>query len=134
MEFDWLTICGVLVAGVLSIIGLLILHARWNYGVLENLGIPVVKPHFILGSLFLTRFEPIGYRDVALMKEYGPMFGVSSERISWNSLFSFSENYRFTMAENQRSTFAILKYYASLWSRILVILMPKFHLILVTPS
>lgn len=78
MVFDLLTICGIVVAGVLCIISLFIWYARWNYGFLEDLGIPVVKPHFILGSLFSTRFEPIGYRDVALMKEHGPIFGVSS--------------------------------------------------------
>lgn len=77
MAFDLLTICGFVVAAVLSIVSLLIVYARWNYKCLEDLGIPVVKPHFILGSLFSTRFVPIGYRDVALMKEYGQVFGVS---------------------------------------------------------
>ncbi len=75
--FPLLTICGAVVSGVLCIIALLIVYARWHYGYLEKLGIAVVKPHFILGSLFTTRFKPIGYRDVEFMKEYGPIFGVS---------------------------------------------------------
>lgn len=77
MEFDSLTICGVVLSTVLCVISLLIIYARWNYGFLEALGIPVVKPHFILGSLFSTRFDPIGYRDVELMKKHGQIFGVS---------------------------------------------------------
>lgn len=81
MVFALLTVCGVVIAGVLCIVSLLILYARWNYGYLEELGIPVVKPHFILGSLFSTRFEPIGNRDIALMKEHGPIFGVPNHSI-----------------------------------------------------
>lgn len=79
MEFTLLAICGAVVAFVLCIISALILYARWNYGSLEKLGIPVVKPHFILGSTFTTRLTPIGYRDISWMKEHGPIFGVSSK-------------------------------------------------------
>lgn len=57
------------------IIGLII-HARWKYGTLERLGIPVVKPHFLFGSLFNSRFTPTGWRDVKWMKEKGQVFGV----------------------------------------------------------
>ena len=78
MLFDLLTICSGVVAVVICIICGLIIYARWNYGFLENLGIPVVNPHFLFGSMFTTRFVPIGYRDVAWMKEYGQIFGVSS--------------------------------------------------------
>ncbi|KAJ6642747.1 Cytochrome P450 3A56 [Pseudolycoriella hygida] len=80
MEFDSMTICGLVLAVVICIISLLILYARWNYGFLESLGIPVAEPHFIFGSLFSTRFTPIGYRDVDLMKKYGPLFGVYAGR------------------------------------------------------
>lgn len=78
MEITLLAICGGVVAVFLCIIAILISYARWNYGSLEKLGIPVVRPHFILGSTFNTRFTPIGYRDIAWMKEYGSIFGVSS--------------------------------------------------------
>lgn len=72
-----LAICSVVVAVVLCAISLLILYARWNYGLLEKLGIPVVQPHLVLGSSFSTRFTPEGYRGIAWMKEHGPIFGVS---------------------------------------------------------
>ncbi|XP_037045845.1 cytochrome P450 3A56-like [Bradysia coprophila] len=80
MLCDLLTICSALVAVVICIISGLIIYARWNYGFLEDLGIPVVKPHFLFGSMFTTRFIPIGYRDVAWMKEYGQIFGVYEGR------------------------------------------------------
>lgn len=67
----------VILAVLVGVISIVIIYARWNYGFLEKLGIPVVKPHFLLGSTFLTRFKPIGYRDIDWMKEYGSVFGVS---------------------------------------------------------
>ncbi len=67
----------VILAVILCVISIVILYARWNYGVLEKMGIPVVKPHFLFGSTFLTRFKPIGYRDIDWMKEHGSVFGVS---------------------------------------------------------
>jgi len=67
----------VILALILCVISIVIIYARWNFGVLEKMGIPVVKPHFLLGSTFLTRFKPTGYRDIDWMKEYGSVFGVS---------------------------------------------------------
>ncbi|CAL8110949.1 unnamed protein product [Orchesella dallaii] len=67
-------------AFLLSLVILLALYARWNYGVLENLNIPVVKPHFLLGSTFQYRSLTVGYRDVELMRKYGQVFGMYSGR------------------------------------------------------
>lgn len=67
----------VILAVFLCLISIAIIYARWHYGVLEKLGIPVVKPHFLFGSTFSTRFKPIGYRDIDWMKEHGQVFGVS---------------------------------------------------------
>lgn len=66
----------ILLTVVSCAIALLILYARWDYGLLEKLGIPVVPPHFLFGSTFECRFKPIGYRDVDWMRKYGPVFGV----------------------------------------------------------
>ncbi|ODM98968.1 Cytochrome P450 3A56 [Orchesella cincta] len=65
---------------VLLVVLLLALYARWNYGVLETLNIPVVKPHFLLGSAFQYRNMITGYRDIELMKQYGQVFGLYSGR------------------------------------------------------
>lgn len=70
-----------ILAGLFSGISALFLYARWNYGFLEELGIPVVKPHFLFGSTFNARFNPVGYRNIGWMKKYGPVFGVIVEKI-----------------------------------------------------
>lgn len=77
LEIDsWFSL--VVVGGTLItlVITTLIVYARWHYGTLEKLGIPVVKPHFLLGSNWETRFEQIGYRDVERVKVYGSVYGV----------------------------------------------------------
>ena len=65
---------------VVSVIGLII-YARWHYGKLEQCGIPVVKPHFFLGS------NPDGHNkkahlvDLERSKTYGSVYGVSPQFI-----------------------------------------------------
>jgi len=56
----------------------LILYVRWNYGVLEKLGIPMDKPHFFLGNTKDTFNHPIGFADVEKFKRLGPIYGVST--------------------------------------------------------
>ncbi|CAL8080029.1 unnamed protein product [Orchesella dallaii] len=64
-----------LVVILLLLIFLVIEYARWNYGILEQLGIPVVRPSFIFGS------DPQGYRkvqhleDYRRFKEFGSFYG-----------------------------------------------------------
>ena len=55
----------------------LILYARWNYGKLEKLGIPVVKPHFLLGSSHDMHTKINHLEDYERMKKHGKVFGVS---------------------------------------------------------
>lgn len=70
---------------LLGILGLLtfalftaILYARWHYGVLENLGIPVVaKPSFLLGNTLEFCSQPGGLNDIKWMNKFGPVYGVS---------------------------------------------------------
>lgn len=54
----------------------LIGYMRWNYGSLEKLGIPVVKPHFLLGSLPNRHLIIDHENDYKLFKKYGEIFGV----------------------------------------------------------
>ncbi len=61
---------------VLVIIGLII-YARWEYGVFEKMGLPVVKHHPILGSIREIYTTVGGLNDVKLMQKYGKIFGVS---------------------------------------------------------
>ena len=53
-----------------------IVYIRWHYGTLEKLGIPVVKPHFILGSN-PDHDVAFGHEvDYKWFKKYGEVFGV----------------------------------------------------------
>ncbi|ODM98397.1 Cytochrome P450 3A40 [Orchesella cincta] len=52
----------------------------WNFGVLEELGIPVVEHHHLLGSVKEVYGEPGGPNDTKWMKKYGPIFGVYEGR------------------------------------------------------
>jgi hypothetical protein len=55
----------------------LIIYARWNYGVLERMGIPVDKPHFIFGSVEQNGFKrSCGIIDIENFKRFGPVYGV----------------------------------------------------------
>jgi len=58
------------------VIGALIIYARWNYGRLEALGIPVVKPNFIFGSTFNVHNELTSSIDIERFRKYGPVWGV----------------------------------------------------------
>ena len=62
---------------IAGIIASLILYARWNYGVLEALGIPVAKPHFLLGSTYNAHNELTSSVDIDRLRTYGPVYGVS---------------------------------------------------------
>ena len=53
-----------------------IVYIRWHYGSLEKLGIPVVKPHFILGSNFQHDVLVGQEVDTKWFKTYGEVFGV----------------------------------------------------------
>ena len=66
-----------LLAVLLVLVFGIIMYARWPYGSLEALGIPVVKPSFMLGSLPDLHKRVIHEEDIRFYKELGPVFGVS---------------------------------------------------------
>jgi len=66
-----------LAAAIAVFIIVAITYARWNFGTLEKLGIPVEKPkHFLYGSA-IEYFEDIcQLNEIKRMQKYGPVFGV----------------------------------------------------------
>ncbi|CAG7728211.1 unnamed protein product [Allacma fusca] len=63
-----------------AILGLLI-YARWNYGTLEALNIPVVERSFLLGSTPDLHSKVQHLEDIARFKKYGPVYGLYEGRI-----------------------------------------------------
>lgn len=59
-----------------------ILYGRKNYGILEQCGIPVVKPSLFLGSVpnFHSKVHQI--EDIKRFKKYGPIWGVSDFKLT----------------------------------------------------
>jgi len=55
----------------------LILYARWNYGVLEALEIPVIKPTLFMGSVPDLHMKVQTEQDILRFNEYGVNWGVS---------------------------------------------------------
>ena len=68
----------VLLTFIIIILTSIIIYARWNYGSLEALGIPVVKPSFILGSTPDLHLKVAHLEDIERHKKYGSVYGVSS--------------------------------------------------------
>ena len=83
-----LLIAGAIVACILA--GLWF-YARWEYGVLEEMGIPVVEyTNPLLGHTRDIYTKVGGLHDIQWMKKYGPIFGV--EYNIFNSFESFILN------------------------------------------
>jgi hypothetical protein len=57
----------------------LVIYARWNYGTLEAMGIPVIKPFFILGSTPDLHRKVAHFEDIERFKKYGSVYGVSQK-------------------------------------------------------
>jgi hypothetical protein len=55
----------------------LILYARWHYGTLEGLGIPVMKPFLFLGSNYIDPYVRPREEEVRRLEKYGMVYGVS---------------------------------------------------------
>lgn len=73
----WLTILLISIIFMILIALGLVSYARWNFGSLEKLGIPVVqRDHFLLASALLPYQKPGGIVDTEHMKKYGSVFGV----------------------------------------------------------
>ncbi|ODM99103.1 Cytochrome P450 3A56 [Orchesella cincta] len=58
----------------------LIVYARWNYGTLEKMNIPVVKPSFLLGSTPDLHLKVQHLEDVLRFQKHGKVFGVYEGR------------------------------------------------------
>ncbi|CAG7728398.1 unnamed protein product [Allacma fusca] len=58
----------------------LVVYARWNYGFLEKLGIPVEPPTFMLGSCPDIYKKYPALEDIRRFKQYGSIFGVYEGR------------------------------------------------------
>lgn len=69
-------ILSVLSALILTVAIGLIIYARWNFGTLEALGLPVVKPHWLLGSNYNSNELYHNWEDLKRAKELGPVYGV----------------------------------------------------------
>lgn len=55
----------------------IILYGRKNYGILEECGIPVVKPTLFLGSVPNFHKKVHQLEDIKRFQKYGPIWGVS---------------------------------------------------------
>ncbi|CAG7728212.1 unnamed protein product [Allacma fusca] len=64
---------------LLTVVGLLI-YARWNYGTLEALNIPVVDRSFFLGSTPELHKKVQHLEDIERFNKYGPIYGVYEGR------------------------------------------------------
>lgn len=73
----------ILVALLLIVATSLVIYARWNYGTLERLGIPVVKPSFILGSTPDLHLKVAHFEDIERFKKYGKIYGVNNFENLW---------------------------------------------------
>ena len=62
---------------LIGILTALIVYARWNYGVLEKLGIPVIKPFLIFGSEYKESFVISRNEEIRRLKKYGTVYGVA---------------------------------------------------------
>lgn len=57
----------------------LVIYARWNYGTLEKLGIPMVgKPFLIFGNTIDAYSKVVGTLDIERFNKFGPIYGVRS--------------------------------------------------------
>jgi hypothetical protein len=54
----------------------LVLYARWHYGTLEGLGIPVMKPFLFLGSNYMDPYVRPREEEVRRLEKYGMVYGV----------------------------------------------------------
>ncbi|OXA45210.1 Cytochrome P450 3A56 [Folsomia candida] len=59
----------------------LVIYARWNYGTLEKLGIPMVgKPFLIFGNTIDAYSKVVGTLDIERFNKFGPIYGVYEGR------------------------------------------------------
>ncbi|XP_037036450.1 cytochrome P450 3A56-like [Bradysia coprophila] len=70
----FLIVCGVL-ALLVGVISFLIIYARWNFGTLESMGIPTIKPHWLLGSHPNIHKIVVQDEDMKNFRKYGKIWG-----------------------------------------------------------
>ncbi len=67
----------ILLSILILVVSILVIYARWNYGTLEKMNIPVVKPSFLLGSTPDLHLKVQHLEDVARYQKYGSVYGVT---------------------------------------------------------
>lgn len=75
MEIIFTVLAWILTVLVGAVVGLII-YARWNYGFLEGLGIPVIKPFLFLGSNYKESLLDVREEDIRRQRTYGGVYGV----------------------------------------------------------
>lgn len=66
----------------------LIIYARWHYGSLEKLGIPMAgKPFLIFGNTLDAFSKSGGLMDIERFKKLGPIYGVALNQDYFNLMF-----------------------------------------------
>jgi len=67
----------IIIVGIIALsFAALILYARWNYGKLNGLGFPVMKPTFLKGSVPDIHKHIQHFEDMKRFKKYGSVWGV----------------------------------------------------------
>jgi len=74
---DFLIVAAFLIGLLILLLTSLVIYARWNYGTLEAMGIPVVKPHWFLGSNYNYMELYHHWEDWSRAKKLGLTYGVS---------------------------------------------------------
>ncbi|CAL8109398.1 unnamed protein product [Orchesella dallaii] len=74
------TLLVIAVTGAAGLLAFLIVYARWHYGSLEKLGIPVETPHFLLGSNPDGHKIVYAHKDLERFHKYGSVYGVYEGR------------------------------------------------------
>jgi len=68
-----------ILTGLLGLVAVLVVYTSWNYGSLEKLGIPVIKPFLIFGSNYMEAYLDIQKQDIERHRKYGDIYGVGTE-------------------------------------------------------
>ncbi|ODM98728.1 Cytochrome P450 3A24, partial [Orchesella cincta] len=74
------TLLLILVTFIAGLVAFLVIYARWHYGSLEKLGIPVETPHFLLGSNPDGHKIVYAHKDLERFHKYGAVYGVYEGR------------------------------------------------------
>lgn len=77
----------ILFGGAALVGACLIIYARWNYGTLESIGIPVMEPTFFLGSVPDLHLKVQTDEDISRYLKFGTIWGVTDRLYIFISSF-----------------------------------------------